>query len=142
MPRLRERTWIEVNLNRRNILLIVWLCSIFFTGEFWLIYVIVSLIVMVRRVYVIDIFSIYFLSLYLTQHTHTHLFQIFINLGTRDPSKLSAYSVFNSNYRTLPGQFRAAHIESALRSQRVEEQPPTRRPIARRKKKIIDFNDI
>ena len=40
---------------------------------------------------------------------------ILMNLGTRREGSLSAYSLFNTNVRQLPGQITAEHLDGQLR---------------------------
>lgn len=44
---------------------------------------------------------------------------IVINLGVRREGELSGYSLFNENFRSLPGQLRAEEIDRQLRQGRM-----------------------
>ena len=118
----------------------MWTVPLLFVGDFWLVYVILSAFVAIFTVGIGD---------------------------TAATDRLSPYSVFNPGFRTLPGQFRAEQIESALRHKPVAQHVGSRgyneprstirsfelRRDSRREprepvkqteytKKIIDMNDI
>eukprot|EP00892_Ulva_mutabilis_P010977 jgi/Ulvmu1/8251/UM041_0062.1 len=47
----------------------------------------------------------------------TFVFLIFRNLGRREPGEASAYSIFNDDFRRLPGDFTDDQVDNAFRGQ-------------------------
>ncbi|EEH51942.1 uncharacterized protein MICPUCDRAFT_22897, partial [Micromonas pusilla CCMP1545] len=45
----------------------------------------------------------------------TGFFLVFAGLGTKKPGEASAYSLFNENFRELPGNFNAGDVDRVNR---------------------------
>uniref|UniRef100_A0A0N5A010 SAYSvFN domain-containing protein n=1 Tax=Parastrongyloides trichosuri TaxID=131310 RepID=A0A0N5A010_PARTI len=45
---------------------------------------------------------------------------MYLNMGKRKEGEISAYSVFNENFESLPGQMNAGHFEESLLKRKIK----------------------